>query len=192
MFESKKLKRLFDVLMSLLIVFIFIIPLFFLAALVRLTSSGPILFWSKRVGQSNKYFDMPKFRTMKVGTPLKATHLLVEGNSYITPIGFFLRKTSLDELPQIWSILKGDMSFVGPRPALFNQFDLIEQRNKKGLNILVPGLTGWAQVNGRDELTIIEKVELDLEYLKYKSFWFDIKILWLTLLKVIKRDGVLH
>lgn len=173
-------------------VIIFIIPIVFLAVLVALTSFGPILFWSKRVGQSNKYFDMPKFRTMKVGAPLKATHLLVESNLYITPIGFFLRKSSLDELPQIWSVLKGDMSFVGPRPALFNQLDLIEQRNKKGLDILVPGLTGWAQVNGRDELTIEEKVELDLEYLKYKSFWFDIKILWLTILKVIKRDGVLH
>lgn len=178
--------------MSLLIGIIFIIPIAFLAVLIKLTSSGPILFWSKRVGKFNKYFDMPKFRSMKVDTPLKATHLLVNSNLYITPIGFFLRKSSLDELPQIWSILIGDMSFVGPRPALFNQFDLIDQRNQKGLDILIPGLTGWAQVNGRDELTVLEKVRLDLEYLKYRSFWFDIKILWLTCKKVLRRDGVIH
>ncbi len=186
------MKRLFDVVMCILTGVIFILPIVFIILLIASTSPGPILFWSKRVGQFNKYFNMPKFRSMKVGAPVKATHLLVKSNLYITPVGSFLRKSSLDELPQIWSVLKGDMSFVGPRPALFNQFDLIEQRNKKGLDILIPGLTGWAQVNGRDELPIIEKVELDLEYLKRKGFWFDIKILWLTFLKVIQRDGVLH
>jgi O-antigen biosynthesis protein WbqP len=163
-----------------------------LALAVRLTSHGPILYWSMRVGQQNQIFKMPKFRSMRVGTPVVASHLLADPKSHLTPIGSFLRKSSLDELPQLWSILLGDMSFVGPRPALFNQQDLIELRTQKKIHTLVPGLTGWAQVNGRDELPIHQKVALDAEYFEIQSLWVDIKILWLTILKVVKRDGVTH
>ena len=167
-------------------------PIAMVALLVRLTSPGPALYWSDRVGKNNNTFKMPKFRSMRVGTPAVATHLLADPKSVLTPIGSFIRKTSLDELPQLWSILVGDMSFVGPRPALFNQYDLIELRTQKGVHTLVPGLTGWAQVNGRDELPIPQKVALDAEYLQRQGFWFDIKILWLTFLKVVQRDGVSH
>lgn len=186
------MKRLFDLLMGLMAATVLLLPILIIAMLVRLTSPGPALYWSERVGRHNKIFKMPKFRSMRVGTPAVATHLLDDPRSYLTPIGSFLRKSSLDELPQLWSILAGDMSFVGPRPALFNQQDLIELRTQKGVHTLVPGLTGWAQVNGRDELAIPQKVELDVEYLRRQDFWFDIKILWLTLLKVLKRDGVVH
>ncbi len=164
----------------------------FVAMAVRLTSPGPILYWSERVGRNNKLFKMPKFRSMFVGTPTVATHLLVDAESHLTPIGNFLRKSSMDELPQLWSILIGDMSFIGPRPALFNQYDLIELRTQLGVHELLPGLTGWAQVNGRDELLIPQKVALDAEYLLHRSFWLDIKILWLTFLKVVQHDGVSH
>jgi len=161
-------------------------------ALVYCTSTGPILYWSDRVGKDNKIFQMPKFRTMQVGTPAVATHLLSNSGQYLTPVGSFLRKSSLDELPQLWSILVGDMSFVGPRPALFNQDDLISLRTQYGVDKLVPGLTGWAQVNGRDELSIPVKVQFEVEYLQKQSFWFDMKILGLTFLKVIGRSGVYH
>jgi O-antigen biosynthesis protein WbqP len=185
-------KRLFDLLLGLIFAILLIVPLVVLALFVRMTSHGPALYWSDRVGQHNKIFKMPKFRSMRIGTPAVASHLLASPMAHLTPIGSFLRKSSLDELPQLWSILVGDMSFVGPRPALFNQQDLIDLRTKKGLHILVPGLTGWAQVNGRDELSIPQKVELDAEYLQCQGFWFDIKILWLTFLKVVRRDGVSH
>ena len=172
---------------------ILLLPLIILITFaVRVTSRGAVLYWSDRVGLRNIIFKMPKFRTMQINTPAVATHLLVNPDQYLTPIGSFLRKTSLDELPQLWSILKGDMSFVGPRPALFNQDDLITLRTQYGVHELVPGLTGWAQINGRDELPIPEKVKLDVEYLERKSFWFDLKILWLTFIKVIRRDGVSH
>ncbi len=166
--------------------------MFLIALLVGLTSSGPILFWSKRMGRDNHMFEMPKFRSMRIDTPAVATHLLQNPDQWLTPIGSFLRKSSLDELPQLWCILKGDMSFVGPRPALFNQYDLIMLRTEKGVHQLLPGLTGWAQVNGRDELPIAKKVELDCEYLRRKSLLFDVKILWMTALKVLARDGVSH
>ncbi len=162
------------------------------AIIVRLTSSGPVLYWSNRVGRENAIFAMPKFRTMQVGTPAIATHLLSDSGSYLTPVGSFLRKSSLDELPQLWSILVGDMSFVGPRPALFNQYDLIGLRQHYGVDQLVPGLTGWAQVNGRDELSIPDKVQYDVEYLQRQSLWFDMKIVGLTFLKVVRRAGVSH
>lgn len=186
------MKRIFDLVLGLVAATVLLVPVSIVALLVRLTSPGPALYWSDRVGRQNRIFKMPKFRSMRVGTPAVATHLLVNPNEHLTPIGSFLRKSSLDELPQLWSILAGDMSFVGPRPALFNQHDLIELRTQKGVHILVPGLTGWAQVNGRDELPIPQKVELDAEYLQRQGFWFDIKILWLTFLKVVKRDGVSH
>ena len=160
--------------------------------MVRITSPGPILYWSDRVGRGNSIFKMPKFRSMRVGTPALATHLLTDPDSHLTPVGSFLRKSSLDELPQLWSIIKGDMSFVGPRPALYNQYDLIELRTQSGVHVLVPGLTGWAQVNGRDELPIPQKVAFDTEYLHRKSIVFDIRILFLTLLKVIMRNDVAH
>lgn len=185
-------KRLFDLLLGGLVVLMLVLPILVVALLVRLTSAGPALYWSDRVGRHNRVFRMPKFRSMRVGTPAVATHLLQDPKVYLTPIGSFLRKSSLDELPQLWSILKGDMSFVGPRPALFNQEDLIALRTACGVHELVPGLTGWAQVNGRDELPIPDKVKLDAEYLHRQSFWFDVWILWLTFLKVIKRDGVSH
>lgn len=186
------MKRLFDLLLALFAAVVLALPVFVVAVLVRLTSPGPALYWSDRVGCHNRIFKMPKFRSMRIGTPAVATHLLKDPKVYLTPIGSFLRKSSLDELPQLWSILTGDMSFVGPRPALFNQDDLIALRTECGVHELVPGLTGWAQINGRDELPIPEKVKLDVEYLRRQSFWFDIRILWLTFVKVIRRDGISH
>ncbi len=186
------MKRLFDLCLGFSIAMFLLLPVVFVAVAVRLTSQGPALYWSDRVGRDNHIFRMPKFRSMRVGTPALATHLLQDPNAYLTPIGSFLRKSSLDELPQLWSILKGDMSFVGPRPALFNQDDLIALRTASDVQHLLPGLTGWAQVNGRDELPIPEKVRLDVEYLQRQSLWFDIYILWLTFVKVVRRDGVTH
>jgi O-antigen biosynthesis protein WbqP len=186
------MKRAFDILFGCPAALILFVPVLLVAMAVRLTSKGPALYWSDRVGRNNVIFKMPKFRSMRVGTPAVATHLLADVRSHLTPIGSFLRKSSLDELPQLWSILAGDMSFVGPRPALFNQQDLIALRTEQGVHTLVPGLTGWAQVNGRDELPIPEKVALDAEYLTRQGFWFDIKILWMTFLKVIQRDSVSH
>jgi len=185
-------KRAFDLLTAVLAGLVLLVPVGVVALLVRLTSSGPALYWSDRVGRHNRIFKMPKFRSMRIGTPAVATHLLSDPKAYLTPIGSFLRKSSLDELPQLWSILVGDMSFVGPRPALFNQDDLIALRTENGVHELVPGLTGWAQVNGRDELPIPEKVKLDVEYLRQQSLWFDIRVLWLTFVKVLRRDGVSH
>lgn len=185
-------KRSFDLVLGGGVTLILLLPIVVIVILVRLTSPGPALYWSDRVGRNNMIFKMPKFRSMRVGTPAVATHLLIDASSHLTPIGSFLRKSSLDELPQLWSILVGHMSFVGPRPALFNQQDLIDLRIQKNVHTLVPGLTGWAQVNGRDELPILQKVALDAEYLKRQGFWFDIKILWMTFLKVIQRDGVSH
>lgn len=186
------MKRIFDIFFSILLLALFM-PLFiFIALAVRFTSRGPIFYWSNRVGKDNLIFRMPKFRSMRLNSPVVATHLLSNPNEFLTPIGTLLRKSSLDELPQLWSILAGDMSFVGPRPALFNQHDLIELRTQKRVHTLVPGLTGWAQVNGRDELPIHQKVALDVEYFQRRSFWFDILILWLTFLKVIRREGVSH
>ena len=186
------LKRGFDFVVGLLLLPISIIPMLIVALGVRVTSKGSALYWSDRVGRGNVIFKMPKFRTMQTETPAVATHLISDPDIYLSPIGGFLRQTSLDEMPQLWSILKGDMSFVGPRPALFNQEDLIAMRTENGLDELVPGLTGWAQVNGRDELPIQEKVALDVEYMERQSFLFDMYILWLTMLKVVKRDGVSH
>lgn len=186
------MKRVFDLLLVVLAALVFALPILFVALLVRLSSAGPTLYWSSRVGRHNKLFKMPKFRSMRVGTPAVATHLLEDPSMYLTPIGSFLRKSSLDELPQLWSILVGEMSFVGPRPALFNQQDLIDLRTQQSVHTLVPGLTGWAQVNGRDELPIAQKVSFDVEYLHRQGFWFDIEILWLTFLKVLHRDGVSH
>ncbi|MHB8950006.1 MAG: sugar transferase [Rhodoferax sp.] len=186
------MKRLFDLLLALCAAVVLALPVAVVAVAVRLTSAGPALYWSDRVGRGNKIFKMPKFRSMRVGTPAVATHLLADARSHLTPIGSFLRKSSLDELPQLWSILVGDMSFVGPRPALFNQHDLIALRTQHGVHELVPGLTGWAQVNGRDELPIPDKVKLDVEYLQRQSLWFDIRILWMTFVKVLRRDGVSH
>lgn len=186
------MKRLFDLCLGLSAAAILLLPVAVVALAVRLTSKGPALYWSDRVGRDNEIFRMPKFRSMRVGTPAVATHLLQDPAAHLTPIGSFLRKSSLDELPQLWSILKGDMSFVGPRPALFNQEDLIALRTASDVHHLLPGLTGWAQVNGRDELPIPEKVKLDVEYLQKQSLWFDIRILWLTFVKVVRRDGVTH
>ena len=186
------MKRVFDFVLAFLVLGCASIPMLFIALLVKVTSKGSVLYWSDRVGKNNQVFSMPKFRSMNVDTPAVATHLLLDPKGALTPIGDFLRKSSLDELPQLWSVLKGDMSFVGPRPALFNQDDLIALRTEKGVDVLPVGLTGWAQVNGRDELPISEKVELDVEYLHRRSFWFDIYILWLTLIKVVRREGVSH
>jgi O-antigen biosynthesis protein WbqP len=186
------MKRLFDLTLALAAATVLALPILLLAVLVRLTSPGPALYWSDRVGACNRIFRMPKFRTMRIGTPAVATHLLRNAAAHLTPIGGFLRRTSLDELPQLWSILVGDMSFVGPRPALFNQDDLVALRTERGVDRLVPGLTGWAQVNGRDDLPIPVKVEFDAEYLRRQSFGFDLKILWLTALKVVRREGVSH
>lgn len=186
------LKRIFDLAAALIALVLFALPIFFVALSVRLSSPGPVLYWSDRVGRRNRVFKMPKFRSMLVNTPVVATHLLQNPEQWLTPVGSFLRKSSLDELPQLWSILKGDMSFVGPRPALFNQEDLIKLRTEAGVHELTPGLTGWAQVNGRDELPVAQKVQLDCDYLQRKSFIFDLKILWSTLLKVLARDGVSH
>jgi O-antigen biosynthesis protein WbqP len=186
------MKRLFDLFLVLSATSTLLLPIIITAILVKLTSKGPALYWSDRVGKNNQLFKMPKFRSMKIDTPAVATHLLADPQSVLTPIGDLLRKSSLDELPQLWSILTGDMSFVGPRPALFNQDDLIELRTTRGVDKLVPGLTGWAQINGRDELPIPQKVDLDAEYVQKQSFWFDIKILFLTFLKVIQRKDVRH
>ena len=185
-------KRMFDLVFALLLAVLLLIPLLLLALLVRLTSPGPVLYWSDRVGRNNRIFKMPKFRSMRVGTPALATHLLSSPDAYLTPIGSFLRKSSLDELPQLWSILTGAMSFVGPRPALFNQHDLVALRTQCGVHVLVPGLTGWAQINGRDELPIPQKVAFDCAYLERQSFCFDMHIMLLTALKVLKRDNVKH
>ncbi len=186
------MKRSFDILLALAAAVVFALPMLLLALAVRLSSRGPALHWSDRVGQHSRLFRMPKFRTMKIDTPAVATHLLPDPKAHLTPIGAFLRKTSLDELPQLWSILKGDMSLVGPRPALFNQHDLIALRAQHGVDALVPGLTGWAQVNGRDDLPIPQKVALDREYLLQRSFLFDLRILGLTALRVVRGDGVSH
>ena len=186
------MKRLFDLAVALVAALVLALPILLVALAVRLTSPGPALYWSDRIGRNNRIFRMPKFRSMRVDTPAVATHLLQDPGQWLTPIGSFLRKSSLDELPQLWSILKGDMSFVGPRPALFNQEDLIALRTEKGVHELVPGLTGWAQVNGRDELPIPQKVQLDTEYLQRRSFVFDLKILWMTAIKVLIIDGITH
>jgi O-antigen biosynthesis protein WbqP len=186
------MKRLFDLFMALIAAFFLLVPICIVAILVKVTSKGAIFYWSDRVGINNTIFKMPKFRSMKTDTPAVATHLLEDPQSVLTPIGDFLRKSSVDELPQLWSILKGDMSFVGPRPALFNQDDLITLRTKRGVHKLQPGLTGWAQVNGRDELPIPQKVALDVEYLQRRTFSLDLKILWMTFLKVLHREGVSH
>ena len=186
------MKRLFDLVMGIAALLVLAVPLAVIALAVKLTSPGPVFYWSDRVGIHNTIFRMPKFRSMRIDTPEVATHLLKDPDHWLTPIGSFLRKTSLDELPQLYSILKGDMSFVGPRPALFNQDDLIALRTQAGVDALVPGLTGWAQINGRDDLPIPVKVEFDAEYLKKRSFWFDMKIIWLTFIKVIRRDNVDH
>ena len=185
-------KRLFDLLLALAACMVLAVPMLLVFVAVRLTSPGPALYWSDRVGRHNKIFKMPKFRSMRVGTPAVATHLLADAKSHLTPLGSFLRESSLDELPQLWSILVGSMSFVGPRPALFNQHDLIALRTLHGVHNLVPGLTGWAQVNGRDELPIPDKVNLDAAYLQQQSLLFDIRILWMTFVKVLNRDGVSH
>ena len=186
------MKRLFDLVVGVLASLVLIGPIIIVAILVRLSSRGPVFYWSERIGKENQLFNMPKFRSMKINTPVVATHLLADPKGVLTPIGNFLRKSSLDELPQLWSILKGDMSFVGPRPALYNQDDLIALRTEKEVHNVLPGLTGWAQVNGRDELPIPDKVELDVEYVNRKSFMFDLFILWLTFIKVVRRDGVSH
>ena len=186
------MKRIFDLLLGVVILALLVIPMLLISISVRLSSKGSALYWSNRVGRNNKIFKMPKFRSMMTDAPTVATHLLDNPDSYLSPIGRFLRRSSLDELPQLFSVLKGDMSFVGPRPALFNQDDLIDLRKEKGVYKLLPGITGWSQVNGRDELSIPDKVALDVEYLNRQSFWFDMKILWMTFLKVVKRDGVSH
>ena len=186
------MKRVFDLFVGVILLLSFVIIILFIVISIRLTSKGPSLYWSDRVGKNNKIFKMPKFRSMLIDTPAVATHLLDNPDVYLSPIGGFLRSTSLDEIPQLFSVLKGDMSLVGPRPALFKQDDLIALRIENGVDKLLPGITGWAQVNGRDELSISDKVELDVEYLNQQSFWFDIKILWITFLKVMKRDGVVH
>jgi len=185
-------KRVFDILLALGAGLVFALPMLIIMLAVRVTSPGPALYWSDRVGKNNKLFSMPKFRSMRVETPAVATHLLLDGVAYLTPIGSFLRRTSLDELPQLWSILAGDMSIVGPRPALFNQHDLVALRTQAGVHDLRPGLTGWAQVNGRDDLSIPDKVELDAEYLSRRSLAFDVYILWLTVVSIITRRGIAH
>lgn len=186
------MKRFVDLILLFVALIFLAIPMLIVAVIVKLTSPGPIVFWSDRVGQYNRIFRMPKFRTMQVNTPNVATHLLLGAGNYLTPVGGFLRKSSLDELPQLWSVLVGNMSFVGPRPALYNQEDLIAMRTERGIEVLVPGITGWAQVNGRDELDLVEKVNLDAQYLEKRSTSFDFYILFLTVLKVFKREGVSH
>lgn len=186
------MKRLLDLIFCCVAACFLLGPMLLIAFAVMMTSKGPVLYWSERVGRNNTTFRMPKFRSMRVGTPTVATHLLLDPASHLTPIGSFLRKSSLDELPQLWNILRGDMSFVGPRPALFNQQDLIALRTAHSVHALVPGLTGWAQINGRDELAVPEKVELDVVYLKRQSICFDIQILWMTVAQVLQRDGVSH
>jgi O-antigen biosynthesis protein WbqP len=186
------MKRIVDLALAMFSALFLLVPFLAVALMIRLTSHGPILYWSNRVGRCNKIFKMPKFRTMRVDTPAVATHLLTNPEQFLTSVGSFLRKSSLDELPQLWSIIKGDMSFVGPRPALFNQDDLIALRSQYGVDKLVPGLTGWAQINGRDELPIPEKVKLDVDYMHQQSIWFDMKIIFLTFVKVLRRDGIQH
>lgn len=186
------MKRIFDLIFGLIVSLLVFLPSLVISFIIKVSTKGPVLHWSERVGFNNKIFMMPKFRTMSLNTPQLATDLLEDPDSYYTPVGKFIRKYSLDEFPQIYSILRGDMSFVGPRPALFNQYDLIEQRTKKEINKLIPGLTGWAQVNGRDELSIQNKVKFDAEYLKRKSLKFDFYIIYITLKKVVRRDGVSH
>lgn len=186
------MKRTMDLLLASFACLLLCVPIAAVALAVRLTSRGPVLYWSDRVGRNNVIFRMPKFRSMLVNTPAVATHLLENPRSYLTPIGGFLRRSSLDELPQLWSIIVGDMSIVGPRPALFNQNDLIALRTAQGVHALVPGLTGWAQINGRDELPIPSKVALDAEYLRRQSVAFDLHILLLTVAKVLRRDGIAH
>ncbi len=184
------LKRFFDFTAALILTALMALPLIIIAVSVKLTSPGPVIHWSHRVGKNNQIFSMPKFRTMHIGAPDVATHLFEDVNIYLTPVGLFLRETSFDELPQLWSVLKGDMSLVGPRPALFNQNDLIKLRTERQISELLPGITGWAQINGRDDLSISIKVSYDEYYLKNKSFILDMKILWNTIPKVIKQDGV--
>ena len=186
------MKRALDLLIALFAGALFIVPAVALALVIRATSPGPILYWSPRVGRHGRIFQMPKFRTMKVGTPQVATDKLADPASRLTPVGGVLRKLSLDELPQLWSVIKGDMSLVGPRPALFNQHELIAARKARGIDALRPGITGWAQINGRDDIPESRKVELDEEYLRRQSFWFDLQILWLTAWRVVRRDGVAH
>jgi len=192
LFDGSLMKQFLDLFFAVVLIII-VSPLFlFICLAIRLTSDGPSIYWSDRVGRDNIIFRMPKFRSMRIDTPSMATHLLKDPELYLTPIGSFLRKSSLDELPQLWSILRGDMSFVGPRPALFNQDDLISLRSEAGLHKLLPGLTGWAQVSGRDELSIPQKIALEIEYMQRQSLWFDIKILGLTALKIVGRNGVSH
>lgn len=186
------MKRLFDLSLAIVVLLLMALPMCIVALAIKLTSKGPVLYWSQRVGKYNKLFDMPKLRSMRQGTPSVATHLLEDPAQFLTPIGSFLRKSSLDEVPQLWSILTGDMSFVGPRPALFNQYDLIGLRKQHGVDNLLPGLTGWAQIHGRDELSITDKVDFDAAYLRNRSFVLDLTILWKTIIKVWKRSGVSH
>lgn len=186
------MKRIFDIVFSLVLLTLTLVPMCIIGLVITFTSAGPAIFWSNRIGEFNTIFKMPKFRSMRIDTPAVATHVLQNPDQWLTPIGSFLRKSSIDELPQLWCILKGEMSFVGPRPALFNQDDLITMRTERGVHKLLPGLTGWAQVNGRDELPILKKVDLDLEYLQRRSFLFDMKILWMTALQVVAKDGVSH
>ena len=186
------MKRCFDLLLAFILSFLLMWLIVLVAIVIRLSSKGPVLYWSSRIGIDNQLFKMPKFRTMRVQTPVIATHLMINPKAFLSPVGAFLRRFSLDELPQLFSILKGEMSFVGPRPALFNQDDLITLRTEKGVDKLVPGVTGWAQVNGRDDLSIPEKVDLDVEYLNRQSFWFDLQVIWITLLKVVQSEGVSH
>jgi O-antigen biosynthesis protein WbqP len=189
---KEKMKRVLDLLLGVIASLIFFIPLCVLAVVVKATSKGPILYWSDRVGRGNRIFSMPKLRTMRVDTPVVATHLLTDPKSFLTPVGGFLRKSSLDEIPQLWCIVRGDMSVVGPRPALFNQQNLIEMRTAQGVHKIRPGLTGWAQINGRDELPLTEKVKLDSDYVRHQSLGFDLKVILLTVLKVVRRDGIVH
>ena len=186
------MKRIIDLLLVFVFFSILVLPMILIFILIRLTSKGPAIYWSDRIGKNNSIFKMPKFRSMLIQTPTVATHLLNKPDSYLSPIGGFLRRSSLDELPQLLSVLKGDMSFVGPRPALYNQYDLIDLRTKNGVHTLLPGITGWAQINGRDELSISDKVLLEVEYLKKQSILLDIKIILMTILKVFKRDGINH
>ena len=186
------MKRIFDIILGSLFLVLFAIPMVLIALAIKLSSDGPVLYWSDRVGKRNQIFRMPKFRGMRIDAPQVATHLFRDPGSYITPIGGFLRRSSMDELPQLFSVLCGDLSLVGPRPALFNQDDLIALRVNAGVDQILPGITGWAQVNGRDELPITDKVRLDCEYLQNQSMWFDFKVLGLTILKVVRREGVSH
>ena len=185
-------KRVFDLIVCAILIFLFLLPMVIISIMIFFTSKGPVLFWSDRIGINNKIFKMPKFRTMLINSPIVATHLIKNSNELLSPIGSLLRRYSLDEFPQLFSILKGDMSFVGPRPALYNQFDLIEMRTNKGIHKLKPGLTGWAQINGRDDISLTDKVDLDFEYSQRESFLFDVKIINLTVIKVIKREDVSH